>query len=296
MKEFLSYAKCIISGEHAVIRGGKALVYPLKSCYLKAQFEESDGELKVLFKGEYGHELKLIFWGILEEALGYVSKTRSGLSGVLTIEDEIPTGGGLGASAAVCAFMAKWFLYLGFIEQDEVFAFARKLENIFHGKSSGVDIAASISEGPIQFQDGKFMAIQGATWHPHWYLSYSGERGITSECIQKVENLRLDQFNKFQYSEHLMNESTSIALQALKETQEEKGFELMRQAMEKSCESFRNWNLISFKMEELMRNLMDEGASAVKPTGSGGGGYILSLWNHKLPNEFQKKWKMISLK
>ena len=41
---------------------------------------------------------------------------------------------------------------------------------------------------------------------------------------------------------------------------------------------FESWGLITPDMSSIIQNLYQRGALAVKPTGSGGGGYLLSLW------------------
>ena len=46
--------------------------------------------------------------------------------------------------------------------------------------------------------------------------------------------------------------------------------------MAKDC--FEQWGLIDSSVQAEMDRLSAQGALAVKPTGSGGGGYLLSLW------------------
>ncbi len=43
--------------------------------------------------------------------------------------------------------------------------------------------------------------------------------------------------------------------------------------------------LISESLQQHMQQLLHEGALAVKPTGSGSGGYVLSLWESEPTNE-----------
>ena len=56
-------AKCIITGEHAVLHGATAIAFPL-SCYqFRLQYESCDDyELQADIEGDFAEELKLCFW------------------------------------------------------------------------------------------------------------------------------------------------------------------------------------------------------------------------------------------
>ncbi len=60
-----TYGKWILAGEHSVLRGYPALVFPLKDRGLHLQYEESDQPIKVHFNGDHGLDLRLPFWGLL---------------------------------------------------------------------------------------------------------------------------------------------------------------------------------------------------------------------------------------
>ena len=62
--ECRTFGKWILAGEHTVIRGGPALVFPVSSMALELQFVENDRPLYVEWQGEKGEELKLLFWGV----------------------------------------------------------------------------------------------------------------------------------------------------------------------------------------------------------------------------------------
>lgn len=52
--------------------------------------------------GEFGPEAQLVFHSVLDRALAKLGKKEQQLGGVLRIDNTIPVGGGLGASAALC--------------------------------------------------------------------------------------------------------------------------------------------------------------------------------------------------
>ena len=105
------------------------------------------------------------------------------------MENWIPIGAGLGASAALCVAITKWFFYLGWIASEQMYEFARSLEDLFHGESSGVDIAVSLESKGIKFQRGGGREHINLAWRPKWYLSYCGKIGVTSECVEKSKKL-----------------------------------------------------------------------------------------------------------
>ena len=76
---------------------------------------------------------------------------RSALNGVLLIVNRLPCGAGLGASAALCVALARWLEARGLVSSGAIHEFARQLENLFHGESSGLDIAVALRERPVMF-------------------------------------------------------------------------------------------------------------------------------------------------
>jgi mevalonate kinase len=59
--------------------------------------------------------------------------------------------------------------------------------------------------------------------------------------------------------------------------------ESLRQAITESAACFKAWGLVSENLSQHMHLLLTQGALAVKPTGSGGGGYVVSLWDKPPP-------------
>jgi mevalonate kinase len=52
----------------------------------------------------------------------------------------------------------------------------------------------------------------------------------------------------------------------------------LQQSINMARDCFAQWALIDSSAQAEMDRLLSQGALAVKPTGSGGGGYLLSLW------------------
>lgn len=278
--------KWILCGEHSVLRGSPALVFPLQSKVLNLKYTPSKTEaLSLDLGGDYGPEFRVLFWGVVDRACELSGFKKSGIFGQVRITSQIPIGSGLGASASLCVAIGKWFESLGAVKNSEIYEFSRQLENLFHGESSGVDIAVALNAEPIRFsRSGEREKLQ-IKWKPNWYLSYSGKKGSTLECVNMVKALHSKQPELGKKLDQQMQDSVELAHKALL-CDETEGFLMLQSAMNLSKDCFEQWGLCT---HSAMNELLEAGASAVKPTGSGGGGYVLSLWKNPPPKHLEEK-------
>lgn len=287
------YGKWILVGEHAVLRGCPALVFPVFGKSLTLDYQANDLNLSVDFSGEHGEELRLLFWGVMERALQLARQPRESIKGSFSIRNSIPIGAGLGASAALCVAIGRWFSWQGFVNKNELSEFCRLLENMFHGESSGVDIAVALSGKGLHFErNGNRFEIE-PSWSPNWFISYSGKRGVTSECISKVKDLWVGDQPLGQKIDAEMKEAVELAEMALKEKNVEVAFDQLAEAINKGRSCFEHWGLASGQVGDHLQELLNLGAYAVKPTGSGDGGFVLSLWRKAPPESIRHQ--LISL-
>ena len=275
-----THGKWILAGEHAVLRGHAALAFPVKEKKLTLEYEPRLSDLSADYEGSSGDDMHLLFWSVLEQGQQLLGQSLNQLTGYFHLKSNIPIGVGLGASAALCVAMSRWFAAEHLLPQDKISSFAQDLENLFHGKSSGLDIAAVAADTGIRFQQGKHAAIKQA-WQPHWYLSSCGQIGITSHCINQVNALWEKMPMEAASIDETMQLSVKKALGSL-ENKTPDSLSSLQEAIGKSSDCFRSWGLISDTLRHHMALLDQAGALAVKPTGSGVGGYVLSLWD-KLP-------------
>lgn len=280
----IAYGKWILSGEHSVLRGQEAIVVPLFSKKLYFEFlpgPQVDG-LRIHIEGSHSSDIESIVRALLSKAIEILELKKFTLSGDIHIQNEIPLGSGLGASSSLCVAFGRWFCSMNLIEPNKVYEFSRNLENLFHGESSGVDIAVVLNEKPLIFKRPQSIEYIENYFKPHLYLSYSGQRGVTKDCVEKVKKIFLVDPEKALRLDQSMLETTQLLKQAfiISNTiiSDQNRENQMVLGMDKAYSIFQEWGLTRGAIDEHISSLKRMGALACKPTGSGGGGYVLSLW------------------
>jgi len=279
------HAKCILTGEHAVLHGFTSIAFPL-SCYrFTLQYEPCESyELQADIEGDFAEELKLCFWPALEKCLGTLGHTLAEISGRFILNNNMPVGAGLGFSACVSVAIARWLCFMDWITEKEIFHFAHKCENLFHGVSSGVDVAAVMASEPIIYVKNKPVESLTGDWQPNLYISNAHQGSVTTRAVATTEHLWQTDHDAAKALCDRMQLATDLALESFKEKDSAK----LKDAINQACSCYQDWKLIDGSLKDHIALLKEQGAAAVKPTGSGGeGGHVLSLWDKPIPESLK---------
>ncbi len=272
--------KWVLAGEHAVIRGGCAVALPCPQKMLHLEFvdcEKNSVYVEPAPLQEMIPELITEFEKLSQTQVG------ASLKGLLKIESSIPVGAGQGSSAALCVAVVKWLntkLKIQIAEKDLV-RIATRMEDQFHGTSSGMDVATCFAGEPIEFyreRGGRPLGIKNL---PKFETLDTGLRSITKNCVSKV-------IQKFEENPALgkkldsqMSESALLAIEGLKmydRGEVTHGLDRISKAMKAAQGCFEQWGLVPAKVKKMEQELYKKGALAVKLTGSGEGGFLIALW------------------
>ena len=277
-----SCGKAILVGEHAVVHGAKAIAFPLKKTRMLVKVR--DEETKPYFHSCYenGEKIKNPSFDIpefLRKACSLLGIEFEPLS--LEVHSDIMIGSGLGSSAALCVAIIRLLAKRARkpISELDVARFANSLEKTFHGNPSGLDTTTIALEKTTLFEKGKVplpinvapVLKEGKQSSWPFLLVDTLERMPTYLMIEKIcskfegasGKKRLDQFN----------EISDLALYSL----EQGNSEYLAKAMNESNELLKSLGVVTKKASIASDLIRGFGASAVKITGSGGGGCLLAL-------------------
>lgn len=272
------FGKWVLAGEHTVLRGGVAIALPHPEFYLAFNFTPTSSPSFNVTPPKAASLLKELF------KFSNIPLPQ----GNFEIYNSIPLSAGLGSSAALCIALTRWMFQENLLAHSDLFEHARKLENYFHGKSSGMDIAAILLQKPILFsmhEGAKPLSIQKL---PHFTFHDTGLRSSTRDGIEKVEALQKSHPELCTHSDKLMQNAALLCYEGLlaysaaeihnRPDTRKTSLKQLQTGMQKAQEAFQNWGLVPPQAKKLADDLLGQGALAVKITGAGGGGFLVALW------------------
>jgi mevalonate kinase len=257
--------KIILLGEHSVVYGEPAIAGAL------------DRRLTVCAR--YDADAKPPNDERLERAIAAASEAaaidRRGIA--IEIESEIPSACGLGSSAALSLALVRALVSLagGSPPRDEVTARASRVENVFHGTASGLDVATSASEGLIFFERGtphrvEPLAVRSAI---DVVIALSGDPRSTAGPVGRLRERytrRPDLYGRFfRLAGDLVREGReAIAREDWRE---------LGELMDAAQGLLNGFGVSTPTLERMIGVARSAGALGAKLSGAGGGGAVVAL-------------------
>lgn len=300
--------KWILAGEYAVLKSYPALAFPLSSQFIEMSYIKNRKPLQIEaeIKNPISQRMKESvfisnFEFVLNQGLKKIFKKPTELTGTIKLHGCATFSAGIGTSSIICVLVGRLFHSLNWLAKERLFPFCHSLENALHGQSSGADVAAVLTQKPILFspflkEEQKERAqrvpkieILQIQWQPNIFLSYAGDGRATKENVEKMKSFwdvnpeKSDDLNK------QMGLAVLKARAGLESKNKNKGFIYLKEAFSLAERCFMEWNLIGEDMKKHILFLKKKGAVAVKPTGSGSGGFVLSLWLSSPPEDIRSQ-------
>ena len=266
---FSSCAKWILTGEHSVIRNGKAIVFPYEK--FRNILEFTPGNSIELVDCNI-NDVQFSLENMINNAAKFSGLSKSCFVGTYRIDNDIPIKTGLGSSAALCSNFVKLCKSFGYSGDD--LELGRNLENEFHGNSSGMDVAASLFAYPLIFENNKVLRKLQIPKMPNFKLTYCGVSSSTSTCVRKVQDLFQNDFARASKLDHEMNRSAELCIEGI----ESCDLNALADGINLGAKIFEEWGLMNDALANAIKDLKEQGAIAAKPIGSGLGGYVVSLF------------------
>ncbi len=277
-----AHAKVILTGEHAVVHHEPAIALPFPVLTARAAVEPGNGE--VLFTaGNYCGSLQTVparLKGLalcIEKTLKFLRQPCRDLH--IKLESDIPTGRGLGSSAAtavaVVRGLARFFRCP--LSHKELTGLANVAEKYAHGSPSGIDLEASVSRFPIYFIKGR--KPERLVIRRPFYLAVAdtGKPGNTKLAVNSILEKRKTDPVRTGESIRRLGQLTVQAKDALREG----NVTILGRLIDSAQTELRKLGVSDNNIDYFVRTAKQSGALGAKLTGGGRGGCIIALAENK---------------
>lgn len=267
--------KIILTGEHFVVHGSYSIAAAINK-RVKVTIRKGTGASRITSGNVVSkiavNDGKFI---AVKTVLKKVLEKRNGTNIEVIISSEIPSGSGLGSSAAASVAVGAAALKLLDMPTDQrtIFEMAMQGEKAVHGNPSGIDIEASLQGGLLLFKKNAGAKSIPLERSLQLLVAYSGKRRNTSSLIARVAVKKRAYPHIF---ESLTNASSFLTLSILDSIK--KGDLPRLGALMNLSQAALSWLGVSnATLERMIDCATTLGVFGAKLTGAGGGGSIIIL-------------------
>jgi mevalonate kinase len=271
---YSAHGKVILLGEHAVVYGHPALAGALAHC-ATVTTTPGRGLLRVPAWG-----LELDPRGSDERPLAQAYRALRARLSVgdvspvdFALEFHLPTGAGLGSSAAMAVAVARALVAAHALPDDQIAAAAMDSETVVHGRPSGLDHTVSLSGGFGVFtRAGGLAPVRAASPVP-LVVGHTGRARDTKGRVARVGELLT------QRGDEVRARFAAIAglVERGRAAVERGAFGELGEAMNENQRHLEQLDVSCPEIERLCALAHDAGAVGAKLTGGGGGGCVIAL-------------------
>lgn len=276
--------KLILCGEHFVLHGVPAIAVPLPPLKLRLERKEGPETDPVLLRA----------WNVarsetgLDPAPGFPFEIHSG----------IPRGVGLGSSAALAVALVRAArvdagLVSGF---EETATMATRVEDVFHGSSSGLDPTAVAAKGPVLRKgDGTVVPLIWRLDGVCLLVAQLPAEGSTAEAVRRSSAFASAHPARFrtmcEEAGGLVDEMSRAISENLPAGRETAGMNLSRYHR-----MLAELGVSSPSLDAVVRSAEAAGALGAKLTGAGLGGCAVALARDAQADTIEKAWRNAGVK
>lgn len=288
------YGKIILTGEHSVVYGMKAVAAPIK-LRMGAKVRAHKNKINIIIP-RWGVEHTLNFgaahrysiYNSLEMILEELGIEDKGMT--IEVFPEVPRAMGMGGSAALAVAIIRALdkhFELGLNDED-VRRLSFKSENIVHGGASGIDNTVSTYGHLIMYQKGTPPIIDYLKLKKDIpiVIGISGVESMTSKMVDRVRHAHQKHPEWYDKIFQQMNELSLASKDAIE------AYDLPKLGMIMNMNhGYLNTLSVSYPtVEELINIARVNGALGAKLTGGGGGGAMIALCESiEVQKKIQKK-------
>jgi mevalonate kinase len=287
-------AKVILFGEHFVVYGSPAILAAINKRISVEAHTIIHDENKIVIRsdigvaGEYrnngkfnalegGSKAKAVLdplYGAIRRVLLMRNKKNIGIE--VGISSRVPTGIGLGSSAASCVatVAAVDSLFQKTPNRQKVCELAIESERLIHKRTSGADCYVSTFGGLMQYYSKSKSFKNIETKEPLFLVVAStGIKHSTSDLVAGVKKFKETNRTLF---ESLSKQASDICLQACTAIESGK-YDKIGELMNENQIILQQIGISHHKVRDIIDICNKAGAIGAKMTGAGGGGAVIAL-------------------
>ena len=281
-----AHGKFILIGEHAVVYGHQAIAIPLEEAMISIDLLTYDEDYleSEFYKGSI---LKLPEAFLSIQLLYEKLKEDLSLPPLkIIVNNQTVIGAGLGASATFAAALTRALHAYAQIKlsNEVLLSYIDFAENISHGKASGIDARAVISNRPFIFENGNIKTFN-IDLDAYILVVYSNVVGHTKKAVTKVKYM-------------VDNDNGSLLIQSLQDNTMKaiENIKLKRviqlgHILNDTQRILKTLGISHERIDAMIKIALDHGAYGAKLTGGGLGGCVMVLGNKRIVESLNKTYE-----